>query len=230
MTFPWADRMLESDDDREAWLLTRRSFFTGSDAAALVGEHEYTTLQAVIAEKLTGKSDFNAHQDHIMQGSHGEDFVAGYTSAAFGVDLAKVGRVTVHRTVQELAATPDYYAVEGGALGAPGPCNVQIKFTTAKGFCPGKPGVLATRLPLDQKRCMQWGPHIPRYIWWQVQQEMAVMELDQTIVLAYHRRAIPRFGAMPGSQLGMYLVKRDAAAIGRLEESAIANKKGLLPR
>lgn len=189
----WRKRVVCGADD-PGWLVHRRSRFTGSDAAALMGEHEYTDLAVVLDEKRTGESGFNAEQDHVIQGQLAEPFVAAYYARATGCELEQVGQLIAHPECPYLAATPDYITTNGMR-------NVQIKWTLASP--------------------KSWQRMLPRYIWWQVQLENAVLGVPNGRVVAYHRRNVPPFGSSAiGDQVFAYEVTPDPSAMARLVDKA----------
>lgn len=196
----WKTRIICSADDEAAWLAARGRYFTGSNAATLMGEHEYTTLDKLRQEKITGESDFNAEQDHVVQGQLAEPFVAAYYSRATGRPLERVAQLVRHPTCDVLAATPDY--LENGKV------NVQIKWTLSSDWGHGR---------------------VPRYIWWQVQLEMVVLGVTEGMVVAYHRRKVPKFGRCKiGDQLGIYPIEYDSGALDSLIAAAEEHKGMLL--
>lgn len=210
MTKAWEKRaVVREADGREEWLRERRRFVTGSEVATLFGEHAYTKWPAVLAEKTTGETDFDASQDHVLQGSCAEPFLAAYLEASRGLKTLPCGVLIRDSMEPRLAATPDYLAPRDDGS----EWNVQFKMTQARR---GEQGLITGH----PKKASPWGPGLPAYIWWQVQAEMAVLDASVTLVVAYHRWDIPKFGR-PGDQLGVYRVERDDDAIGRIR-SAIA--------
>lgn len=199
-------------DSREDWLAARRRFVTGSEVATLFGEHAYTKWPAVLAEKVSGESDFDATQDHVRQGSLAEPFIAAYLADRRGIETVPCGTLIRDSVEPRLAATPDYLH-----QGLDGWFNVQFKFTKAGRHYNGE-CVVTGHTP---KIKGEWGPFLPSYIWWQVQAEMAVLDVSSTMVVAYHRTAFPRWGS-DDDQLGVYLVARDDEAIERLRKTVAA--------
>lgn len=199
-------------DGREDWLRARRRFVTGSEIATLFGEHAYTKWPAVLAEKVTGETDFDATQDHIRQGSCSEPFLSAYLRESRGIRTVPFGVLTRDPIEPRLAATPDYLAPPQNGFGW---INVQFKFSTAKR---GGGGVIEITGHTPKIVKDSWGPWLPSYIWWQVQAEMAVTGISETLVVCYHRRDLPRWGS-GDDQLGVYRVPSDPAAIERIRDA-----------
>ena len=200
----WKNRIVGDSSRRAEWLELRRQHVTGSEVAALLGRHEYLSLETMRREKETGVSDFDASQDHVRQGTLAEGFVLEYLRAARFIAAEPCG-LLIHDPVEPaLAATPDAIA---------GRLNVQVKWTMARRGEENVPCKPATG------RLKQWGPCLPAYIWYQVQAEMAVLARQESLVVAYHRKDFPRFGTRD-DQLGVYLVNRDDAVVEQLRTKA----------
>lgn len=199
-------------DSREDWLRHRRSFVTGSEIATLFDEHAYTKWATVLAEKTSGVSDFDATQDHVVQGSCAEPFLSSYLEAARGIKTVPCGQLIRDSAEPRLAATPDYLAVPQELTNGEF-WNVQFKFSQAKRGQEGPVG--------RAKKVSEWGPNIPAYVAWQVCAEMAVLGVSKSLVACYHRWTIPKFGR-PGDQLGVYVVDRDEELIGRIRAAVAA--------
>jgi hypothetical protein len=158
----------------------------------------------VLAEKNTGISDFDESQDHVVQGICAESFIAEYLKRSRGLQTVPCGLLVRDPVEPRLAATPDYLTCDGSV-------NVQLKMTQAKR---GEEGVVTA----GAKKASKWGPSLPSYIYVQVQVEMAVMDLNESLVVAYHRWDVPRWGT-PGDQLGVYRVPRNQGMVDRIRSA-----------
>ena len=230
----WMDkiRVLGDSRDREQWLATRRKFFTGSEAATLLDAHEYTTLADVLQEKRTGVSDFDGDQDHVKQGILSESFAAAYAEFCWpSLKLEECGLLLADPGCGKLAATPDYVTRDGSCWGLPGPTNVQLKWSKAsplehprgKGrwlFRDGPIAVTAPRRGKGGKYAWGTGGTLPSYIYHQVVLEAAVLGFQQSVVLCYHRLAIPQWNDKSGRQMRAYVVQWDQPTLDRLREAA----------
>ena len=189
----WRERIVCDDADKDEWLKQRNRFFTGSEVAALFGRHEYMRLPKLLARKSgREKDDFDDQQDHIQQGIIFESAIARYFGESRGLELERVGKLVRHPESPYLAATPDYL-YKGTA--------VQIKFTTAYEST--------------------WSSKLPRYIYYQMHLEAAVLGFDSAVVVAYHRFSVPRWGKGKfGDQAVAHRVPLDPAVLKQMVQLA----------
>lgn len=215
-------RVLADSKDRENWLEVRRRYFTGSEAATLLGKHEYTKLDKVLAEKRTGESDFDGSQDHVVQGLLSEQFVAAYTEHCYqGLKLDPCGLLLADPACGKLAATPDYVTQSAAVWGYDAPANVQLKFTMAGSDAPSGMAHPAPRAAWPKTKGFRWGEDgsIPSYIAHQVQLEAACLGMTTSFVVAYHRFAAPRFGTKD-HQIRVYRVDANPELLADLRAAA----------
>lgn len=215
---------LVASDDREAWLECRRRYFTGSEVATLLDRHEYTKLATILQVKRSGVDDFDGTQDHIRQGILSEQFVAAYTEDCYpGLQLDPCGVLLADPGCTKLAATPDYVTADAAVWGAPGPANVQLKWTKAGTVAPSGAAAPTPAAGWAKTRGYKWGSGepgtLPSYIWHQVQLEAAVLDVPRSFVVAYHRNAFPGWGSK-GNQIRVYRVERNDAVVAELRRAA----------
>lgn len=162
------------------WYAVRRDMLTASDAAAALGVKPYASYRGCPRADLVRKK---VRGDRVsnMATAHGqayEDEARDWAAAALGESVVDVGLVR-HATLAWLGASPDGVTLTGKLL--------EIK-------CP-------------MRRAIEPGV-VPHHYYPQVQCQMEVCDVDQTIFVQYKPASLSRTGAR---QLDVVVIERDRA-------------------
>lgn len=160
------------------WFAIRQELLTASDAASALGIKPYASYRGDIRSELLRKKVSNAPIDNmfVTHGQKYEDEARQWACEAMGETAEDVGLVR-HRDLPWLGASPDGVTHSGKLI--------EIK-------CP-------------LKRAIQPGV-VPHHYWPQVQCQMEVCDVDQTIFVQYKPAA---FTAGSRAFIDVVVVERD---------------------
>lgn len=162
------------------WYAVRRELITASDAAAALDVKPYASYRGSARAELLKRKVSNAPLNNIFvaHGQRYEDAARDWAAAAMGETIMDVGLVR-HASLPWLAASPDGVTCSGKLLEIKCPLKREIK-----------PGC------------------IPEHYFPQVQCQMEVCDMDQTIFVQYKPA-----GMLPGGKafLDIVVIERDRA-------------------
>lgn len=187
---PKTARLLEREQyvQRTAqWFEARRGLLTASDAASALNIKPYPSYRGSPRSELLARKSQNSFVQNmfVVHGQKYEDEARDWAAAAMGETVMDVGLVK-HATLDWLGASPDGVTTSGKL--------VEIK-------CP-------------LKRAIQPGT-IPHHYMPQVQVQMEVCDIDQTIFVQYKPPCVSQDGK---GFLDIVVIERDRDWFGRHQE------------